>query len=109
MKANRTLYRGHTARILALEGLLSVLVWLLPAAAQAQAIQAWVQLSDPYGYITGAVLALDASGNVVVSGGIRDPATSDMDWLTMKYSSAGVPAWTNRYSGPVWGDQPHKR
>jgi hypothetical protein len=84
-----------------MEGWLAALLWLLPAAAQAQAIQAWVQLSDPsYDWLPRVFLALDASGNVVVSGQYRDGSQQPTDWLTMKYSSAGVPLWTNRYNAP---------
>ena len=107
MKINTPAYRVHTATSLALEGLLSALLWLLPAGAHAQAIEAWVQLSAPTPDIwPGVALALDAGGNVVVCGPYREVVESGMDWLTTKYSSTGVPLWTNRYSGPVWGDLP---
>jgi hypothetical protein len=47
---------------------------------------------------------VDGSGNVFVTGksslsSNRDPFSSS-DYATIKYSSAGVPLWTNRYSGP---------
>jgi beta-propeller repeat-containing protein len=38
-------------------------------------------------------MAVDASGNVVVTG-------YDGDYATIKYSGAGLPLWTNRYDGP---------
>jgi len=41
-------------------------------------------------------LAADASGNVVVTGW-SDGGDSAYDYATIKYSSAGVPLWTNRY------------
>src|SRR5688572_13009508 len=44
-------------------------------------------------------LAVDASGNVFVTGF----AGGDFpigDFATVKYSGAGVPLWTNRFSGP---------
>ncbi len=45
------------------------------------------------------MLAVDHSNNVVVAG----HAPGDSDWAgayqTVKYSSAGVPLWTNRYAG----------
>lgn len=45
-------------------------------------------------------IAVDVSGNVFVAG--NSSGTSgwpDYDYATIKYSSAGVPLWTNRYSG----------
>jgi len=43
-------------------------------------------------------LAVDASNNVIVTGA-SGPALST-NYATIKYSSAGVPLWTNRYSSP---------
>lgn len=43
-------------------------------------------------------MAVDASGNVIVTGW-SDSGESGYDYATIKYSSAGVPLWTNRYSG----------
>ncbi len=47
-------------------------------------------------------LAVDASGNVYVVGasGMMEPSSPGGDYLTIKYSSAGVPLWTNLYNGP---------
>ena len=44
-------------------------------------------------------LAVDGSNNVVVTGYSAGNASA-MDYATIKYSSAGVPLWTNRYNGP---------
>ena len=44
-------------------------------------------------------VAADSSGNVFVAGGSVGIGTSD-DYVTIKYSSAGIPLWTNRYNGP---------
>ena len=41
---------------------------------------------------------MDGSGNVYVTGQSIDPS-SGLDYLTIKYSSAGVALWTNRYNG----------
>jgi uncharacterized delta-60 repeat protein len=53
-------------------------------------------------------VAVDLLGNVVVTGHTSG-GTSD-DYITIAYSSAGVPLWTNRYNGPVNGqDTPHTK
>lgn len=44
-------------------------------------------------------LALDANGNVLVTG-VQDGGFIPADCVTIKYSGAGVPLWTNIYSGP---------
>jgi hypothetical protein len=43
-------------------------------------------------------LALDAGGNVYVTG--QSWGGAYYDYATIKYSNAGVPLWTNRYNGP---------
>jgi len=48
---------------------------------------------------TAYAVAVDASGNVFVTGGSWG-GLSDYDYATVGYSSAGVPLWTNRYNGP---------
>jgi len=44
-------------------------------------------------------VAVDHGGNVIVTGHSFDNASS-YDYATLKYSSVGVPLWTNRYNGP---------
>jgi hypothetical protein len=61
--------------------------------------------NGPGNFLDGAnALALDASGDVFVTGGSQDGTgpLSDVfiDYATIKYSSTGVPLWTNRYNGP---------
>jgi hypothetical protein len=48
----------------------------------------------------GWALALDASGNVYVTGG-SEGGGSGWDYATVAYSNAGMPLWTNRYNGPA--------
>jgi hypothetical protein len=44
---------------------------------------------------------VDCNGNVLVTGDSAHSRNSptDYDYITIKYSSAGVPIWTNRYDG----------
>ena len=45
-----------------------------------------------------AAVALDLAGNAFVTG--SSSAGLTRDYLTIKYSPAGVPLWTNRFDGP---------
>ena len=83
-----------------------VIFLLLPALTRAEtAVQAWVQRYNGPGngddYATA--VAVDGSNNVIVTGYSYGAETS-YDYATIKYSSAGVPLWTNRYNGPGNGD-----
>jgi hypothetical protein len=50
--------------------------------------------------MAGAI-AVDRSGNVFVTGESRRGSTgASADFLTVAYSGAGIPLWTNRYNGP---------
>ncbi|HEX5220922.1 MAG TPA: SBBP repeat-containing protein, partial [Verrucomicrobiae bacterium] len=51
------------------------------------------------GYDQAWSVAVDKSDNVIVTGGVSSEATG-YDYVTIKYSSAGVALWTNRYNGP---------
>ncbi len=48
-------------------------------------------------------VAVDGSGNVYVTGQSAG-AGSGYDYLTIAYSGAGTPLWTNRFNGPANGD-----
>jgi hypothetical protein len=48
-------------------------------------------------------VAVDAAGNAFVTG-VSFGGGSGQDYVTIKYSSAGVALWTNRYNGPGNGN-----
>jgi hypothetical protein len=55
-------------------------------------------------------IAVDSSGNAIVTGSSTDTNFFDLKhWVTIAYSSAGAPLWTNRYHGPggFYNDQPN--
>jgi outer membrane protein assembly factor BamB len=45
-------------------------------------------------------VAVDSANNVFVAG-YGTYSDTDEDYVTIKYSSAGTPLWTNRYNGPA--------
>ncbi len=86
---------------------LGVAVMLLSSIALAQqAVEAWVQRYNgpENGDDMAVAMAVDAEGNVIVTGSSLAPAGHPSDYVTIKYSSAGVPVWTNRYGGPGNGN-----
>ena len=79
-----------------------VIFLLLPPLTRAEtAVQAWVQRYNGPGNEAYAV-AVDGSNNVIVTGYSYGSGSSD-DYAIIKYSSAGVPLWTNLYNGPGIG------
>jgi uncharacterized delta-60 repeat protein len=84
-----------------------VIILLLPAVARAETgVVAWVQrYNGPAGNGNDYAwaVAVDGSNNVIVTGQSTGSG-SGYDYATIKYSSAGVPLWTNRYNGPGNGD-----
>src|SRR5688572_27426803 len=49
-------------------------------------------------------LAVDASGNTYVTGVVLVVDTGNQDYLTVKYSSDGVPMWSRTYDGTGSGN-----
>lgn len=62
----------------------------------------WTNLNDisPVNTESSKSLKVDRSNSVIVAGTV---GTANYDYAVIKYSSAGVPLWTNRYDGPVNG------
>ena len=54
-------------------------------------------------YSAATAVAVDGSGNVFVTGYSAGSNGRDFDFVTIKYSNAGAPLWTNRYAGAVDG------
>lgn len=53
-------------------------------------------------------IAVDSSGNVYVTGYATANASTRRDYATIKYSSDGVPAWTQYFNGPANGNDEAK-
>jgi hypothetical protein len=67
-----------------------------------EGVPLWTNLyNGPGNSADGAIsIALDRAGNAFVTGGSSGPnGWPDYDFATVKYSSAGVALWTNRYGG----------
>jgi hypothetical protein len=64
----------------------------------------WTNRYDGSGDDLAGSIAVDNNGNVVVTGTSWRNDGSNPDIATIKYSSAGVPLWTNRYNGVGNGD-----
>jgi uncharacterized delta-60 repeat protein len=64
-------------------------------------VEQWVARYDGPGndWNTATALAIDASGNVYVTGQSGGPETPS-DYATVKYNNAGVEQWVRRYNGP---------
>jgi hypothetical protein len=52
----------------------------------------------------GRAVAVDGSGNVIVTCRSYAENSDAGDFATVAYSNAGVPLWTQRYNGPANGD-----
>ncbi len=63
--------------------------------------QQWVQRYNGQGnyYDNAKAIGVDGSGNVYVTGYSNGSSTNE-DYATIKYNSAGVQQWVQRYNGP---------
>ena len=79
-----------------------VVLLQLPALTHGEtAVQAWVQRYNGPGNTNdyAFAVAVDGSNNVIVTGASTGIG-SGYDYATIKYSTGGIPLWTNRYNGP---------
>src|SRR5436190_2000167 len=75
------------------------------AQAQIGGVPLWTNRYDGIGQDSPRAIAVDGSGNVVVTGlGHGSYYYDDADFATIKYSGAGVPLWTNYYNGGYGSD-----
>lgn len=59
---------------------------------------AWLRHFNPGSGRDGATaLAVDRSGNIIITGYLGDPTSEYGDWVTIKYSAAGESLWTAVY------------
>ncbi|MEO7300047.1 MAG: SBBP repeat-containing protein [Verrucomicrobiota bacterium] len=65
--------------------------------AQLEGVPVWTKSGNANH--TAQAMAVDGSGNVIVTGYSND-INGYSDYATIKYSGAGVALWTNRYNGP---------
>lgn len=49
-------------------------------------------------------IAIDQSGNVILTGQSRNGSVTDYDYATVKYDSSGNLQWVRRYDGPISSD-----
>jgi hypothetical protein len=63
----------------------------------------WARLYDgpAHGDDVGAAIAVDASGNVYVTGFSFGLPTAEQDFVTIKYDADGNQQWVSRYNGPA--------
>lgn len=60
--------------------------------------------SAPNNNESPTAIAVDPSGNVIVTGTQQDGAYSNYDWITIKYSSLGTQLWAVDYDGNAIAD-----
>ena len=84
--------------------LFGALAALAPRASAQGGVPLWTNYYDGQAngndYTTG--IGVDGDGNVFVTGYSTNSITGN-DYVTVAYSSEGVPLWTNRHNGPANG------
>jgi len=75
------------------------------SSVQGPVAEAWVARysshadTNPFQFDVGHDIAVDASGNVYITGQSSN-GDKEVDYLTIKYDSSGKEAWSARYDGP---------
>src|SRR5690349_8809341 len=92
-------------KLLTLAGLLLTAVWEpVPHACALGGLPLWTNFyNGPANYADYArAIGVDRDGNVFVAGYSANSNNFpyNYDYVTVAYSSAGKPLWTNRYNGP---------
>jgi uncharacterized delta-60 repeat protein len=84
---------------------LLILILSLTPSVFSQVSTVWEKRYDGPGtdYDNAASVAVDAAGNVYV-GGSSTGTGSGLDYLVIKYNSAGSVEWSARYNGPANGE-----
>src|SRR6266404_1030813 len=69
-----------------------------------EGVPLWTNRYDGPGHSSDYVqcLAVDTSANIYLGG--YSTSSSGSECITLAYSAAGIPLWTNRYSGPATND-----
>jgi hypothetical protein len=83
------------------KSLIKILFVLASLAGWTAQAQSWTNsIPGPSdGGVPGPYMALDRSGNAYVTGNVTNNDTS-LGYMTVKYSSNGLPVWTNYFRGP---------
>jgi hypothetical protein len=81
-------------------GMLTLLTFATHVLAQG-GVPLWTnRYTVPADQTSAYRVTVDSAGNVFVTGAAPTINHGLIDWVTIGYSSAGVPLWTNRYDGP---------